>query len=695
MAGSALLSNMCRLPVRLAAAVLSAAAAAWLSVATAVTQPIVPAIDRDDIGGTVTSDQGPEGGVWVIAETDELPTRLTRIVVTDDQGRFVVPDLPRARYQLFVRGYGLLDSNRVPAGPGDRVALTTVAATSEREAAAIYPAAYWLTVMRVPPTGPIHPADLTRTMKQCMGCHQLGSLATRELSANVGTAATHLDGWDMRMKRAHETSATYEPFARLRGQRTMFSEWTGRIAERAYPLSEPPRPRGAERNLVVTLWDWGSPTTVAPTAAASHAHNSRVNANGPVFAPSRSGDALIWIDPATHSAGEARIPATSADATDATIDAAGRVWLSATHRPASQPPAFCSDPANRFAEYFPLKESGKQLALYEPRAKRIRPIDTCVTVLDSDIGTDGKVYMGGAGVIGWIDAGSANVESFAPDSVAAQGWCPMILDANGDQTITRGWTEPDQPVDKTKDHRIDFTCRRVAAGADGAVWCASGDVTGDRLVRLEIGATAPNSCKAEVFQPPPWRDAAGLRSVAVDDSGVAWVNLAATDHIASFDRRRCRRPADATGLHCPEGWTFYAIPGAPFSIASPTAGGDVVLRGALAARTTDLMHHVVVDRSDVLGLNGGRDVPMTLLSNGDAALALLTETGEFVTLRVPYPLGFYGRSLEPRVDDPKLGWKGRGLWSNYASQVPSHVEGGAGVRGKAVKFQMRPDPLAR
>src|SRR5712691_9399762 len=108
------------------------------------------AIDGDDIAGVVTSEERPEAGVWVIAETSDLPTRFVRIVVTDDQGRYVLPDLPKATYQIFVRGYGLLDSARVSSRPGQRVNVTVVTATSEREAAIVYPAAYWLTVMRVP-----------------------------------------------------------------------------------------------------------------------------------------------------------------------------------------------------------------------------------------------------------------------------------------------------------------------------------------------------------------------------------------------------------------------------------------------------------------------------------------------------------------------------------------------------------------
>src|SRR6266550_922451 len=76
---------------------------------------------ESDISGVVTGTNGPEAGVWVIAETTELPTKFVRIVVTDDQGRYVIPDLPQANYQIFIRGYGLLDSERQPAKPGRRL----------------------------------------------------------------------------------------------------------------------------------------------------------------------------------------------------------------------------------------------------------------------------------------------------------------------------------------------------------------------------------------------------------------------------------------------------------------------------------------------------------------------------------------------------------------------------------------------
>src|SRR5712664_1230758 len=98
-------------------------------------------INSNDIGGVVASSKGPEAGVWVIAETSELPTKFVKIVVTDDQGRYLLPDLPQANYQIFVRGYGLLDSQRQPARPGQQLDLKADVAPDARAAAQVYPAA--------------------------------------------------------------------------------------------------------------------------------------------------------------------------------------------------------------------------------------------------------------------------------------------------------------------------------------------------------------------------------------------------------------------------------------------------------------------------------------------------------------------------------------------------------------------------
>src|SRR2546430_7357911 len=133
---------------------LSAAAVAFATLLAVPPAPVTAqttvAIDNDDIGGVVTGPNGPEAGVWVIAETRDLPTRFSRSVVTDDQGRYVLPDLPKAKYQVWVRGYGLVDSPKVGAEPGKLLNLSAVVAPSPQAAAQYYPGSYWLSLIDVP-----------------------------------------------------------------------------------------------------------------------------------------------------------------------------------------------------------------------------------------------------------------------------------------------------------------------------------------------------------------------------------------------------------------------------------------------------------------------------------------------------------------------------------------------------------------
>ena len=107
-------------------------------------------IDNDDIGGVVTSANGAEAGVWVIAETTDLPTKFAKVVVTDDQGRYVIPDLPKANYSVWVRGYGLVDSPKVRAIPGKILNLKAVAAPTAAAAAEYYPAIHWYSMLKIP-----------------------------------------------------------------------------------------------------------------------------------------------------------------------------------------------------------------------------------------------------------------------------------------------------------------------------------------------------------------------------------------------------------------------------------------------------------------------------------------------------------------------------------------------------------------
>src|ERR1700704_488909 len=179
-----------------------AAAPAQLNAQTAV------AIDADDIGGVVTGPNGPEAGVWVIAETTELPTKYAKMVVTDDQGRYVVPDLPKAKYKVWVRGYGLVDSAKVDGEPGKQLDLKATPAPNEAEAAKYYPAIYWYSMLKIPDASEfgkkdndipdkVKQSDWLNLMKNngCVGCHQMGQLSTRTFPPGLGEFANHSEAW--------------------------------------------------------------------------------------------------------------------------------------------------------------------------------------------------------------------------------------------------------------------------------------------------------------------------------------------------------------------------------------------------------------------------------------------------------------------------------------------------------------------
>ena len=109
-------------------------------------------------------------------------------------------------------------------------------------------------------------------------------------------------------------------------------------------------------------------------------------------------------------------------------------------------------------------------------------------------------------------------------------------------------------------------------------------------------------------------------------------------------------------------------------------------------RKSDFHYYNWVDIFNTLGL--GKDVPIATGSGSDSLIDWVPETEEFVRMRVPYPLGFYSRGLDGRIDNPDIGWKGRGVWANYGTNFNWHTEGGKGTTSKMVKFQIRPDPLS-
>src|SRR5436309_9550244 len=216
-----------------------------LAISTPLEAQTAVAIDADDIGGVVTGPHGPEAGVWVIAETRDLPTRYAKMVVTDDQGRYVVPDLPKAKYKVWVRGYGLIDSPKLDGEPGKQLNLRAVPAPNEAAAAQYYPAIYWYSMLKIPDASQFGgkssiPEKLTQIdwLKQvknigCIGCHQLGQLSTRTIPAAFGEFKSGEEAW---MRRVQSGQSGEQMTNQLAGQFggapfKYYGEWTDRIAK--------------------------------------------------------------------------------------------------------------------------------------------------------------------------------------------------------------------------------------------------------------------------------------------------------------------------------------------------------------------------------------------------------------------------------------------------------------------------------
>jgi hypothetical protein len=168
------------------------------------------------------------------------------------------------------------------------------------------------------------------------------------------------------------------------------------------------------------------------------------------------------------------------------------------------------------------------------------------------------------------------------------------------------------------------------------------------------------------------------RGLDIDTNGVVWTVLA-SGHFASFDRRKCAvvNGPTATGQHCPEGWTLYPFPAPQFKNVKDSGSAEA-------------SYYDWVDQFDTFGL--GKNTPIATGNGEDALMAL--SNGKWITLRVPYPMGFFAKGLDGRIDDSKAGWKGKGLWSTYATRAMFHTETGKGTMSKVLHFQLRPDPLA-
>lgn len=691
-----------------------------------------PAIDADDIGGVVSGSKGPEAGVWVIAETKETATPMIKIVVTDDQGRYVLPDLPKAKYKIWARGYGILDSKPVEGAVVGKALNITVKDATPKEAAEVYPANYWEALMKMPPdadfpgTGPsgngINPGFARQQdwmghfKEQCHFCHQLGTRITR----NINGGQNHVEAWDQRIQMARgEDDHVFGPhgknfagtmvnnmtrFGKQRGL-NMFADWTQAIEKGAIPPEAPPRPAGAERNLVITMWDFADGRFVHDEITTDK-RDPTVNPNGPVYGVDTVQSHLAILEPTTGKTVTVGVPGMmpenqpqisrfSLSAHNPMLDHKSRLWMSMLGGEGG-PLDYCDAGPSEisFSKYYPNPaKQTRRVSLYDPKTKKFTIVPVCFSTHHLNFGYDKNhtlYFSGDSNVLGWLDT---KVYDETGDAKKAQGWCPWVVDTSGDGKIDpnyKNWNQPENNMPKLTDPKKDSRLSGFPYGmnispTDDSIWFANfRPHVPSSLVRLERGKNPPETCKAEYYEPPKDKEgnylAYNARGVDLDSKGIAWVAFG-SGQIGRFDRSKCKtmKGPGALGQGCVDGWTLYDAPG-------PKISGQKI-------GTADWHYLSWVDLHDTLGL--GKDVPMLPGDNSDSLLALDPNTGKWNVLRVPYPQGFFPRGMDGRIDDPKAGWKGKGVWANYGELPLHHQEDGEGAFSKMVKFQIRPDPLAK
>ena len=723
-------------PAAVTATILSAA----LAVPAIMAQPAIaqPApitgltIGAPDLGGVVTGPGGPEAGVWVIAETTDLPTRFAKIVVTDDAGRYLIPDLPKARYKVWVRGYGLVDSPRIDAAPGQRLDLAATPAPTPAAAARYYPGMYWYSMLRIPaadqfpgtgdkgngipPFLKTQGAWVDTVKNSCQSCHALGSDNIRNPHVkDLGEFANSEEMWTRRLASGQAMVNMAIAIARLGPDKglSLFANWTDRIAQGELPATTPPRPTGLERNMVATTWAWAKPETYMHDAISTDKRRPTVNANGLIYgSPEESTDNVPVLDPVTHKTwniphpfqpgtpsaedeprgesvfwGDKPIWDGHTSNHNLIFDEAGRLWFAARVR-AHDNPAWCKAGGDHpSAKVAPLDAAVRHLSLYEPDTKKFTLIETCFTTQHLYFGHDKDNTLwtsaGGAGfpAVGWL-----NTRKFLEthDAKASQGWAPLIVDVPG--WGKRGpYTEIGQPDDPAKQKRVVAGFYGVQESpVDDTIWGQSMDTGFSRLdqpgyiIHFIPGADPTNTALAELFQPP--EGTFGPRGVDLDSKGVVWTVLS-SGQFASFDRAKCTAPLTGpnavTGKQCPEGWTTYRFPGPQF-------------QGVDDKGSANHAYYIWVDRFDTFGL--GRDVPLAMTNGAESITALVD--GKPIQFHVPYPMGMFTKNIDGRIDDPNTGWKGRGLWTTSGTRTVFHNETGKGEQPRVYHIQLRPNPLA-
>lgn len=668
------------MPTRLMAAVAGTLACLLGILLYTSTHPLAQTAASQNVGitGTVTNaaTRAAEAGVWVVAETDSLPTRFRRIVVTDARGRFVVPDLPEGAYRVWVRGYGLRDSTPVSANRGQALALQASTAGSQAEAARIYPSSYWLSLFRLPapaevPTGFEGAAHwMTDVKLGCMRCHQLG--------ASVFHKRMGIAGWEDEWKDRPFEGRTADTLGHAHFTKAL-ADWTARIAAGDLP-PVPARPVGIERNVVVTEWEWAGTNSYVHDLTATDKRRPTLYPYGKVWGVDFGHDELWSLDPKTHRVASFKVPTTN---------------VLPPQKPARPDAIVYNNPAN---PHVPIMDD-RGVVWIAVQTRRERPEDSAPWARDVLVNVQAPSGTPPAALAAW-DEGTHHRQLVSFDT--AQERFTTIETAYGTNHLQfddmgRLWTsgdsvalgmfdpakfDPQHPRETAMRAQRAFVSidpqsgRSVGGGGygitvnpkDGTVWRtntyigqtgASDNVTfaGQNL----IIAFNPKTSRFKSYPlPAPARSPIGIDA---STDGKIWFGTA-SGHLGRLD------PAT-------ERFTYWVTPG-----PKPAGAGAEV-------GSTDFHYSIFVDQHDTLGL--GRDTVVLTGANSDALVVFNPATEHFLVVRVPYPMGMYHRGIDGRIDDLKAGWKGRGLWLDYGGDPSRFTETG---RGTIVHVQVRPDPLA-
>jgi streptogramin lyase len=652
-------------------------------------EPASVDVDSTSIGGVVLNGGRPEAGVWVVAETTGLPTHFSRIVVTDDDGQFLIPDLPASvSYDVWVRGYGLRDSQPIKTGLGERLTLQVENARTPQEASRIYPANYWLSLYQPPPSNALPLTDsegaaapvshagerdeeageaarrypgrehwVGQMKLGCMLCHQMGQEMTRLFDRP--------EHWDAVWERAG-----MKPTAEGLGKRILgesLAEWGTRIAAGEVPPA-PPRPAGIERNMVITQWAWGRDDSYIHDNISTDKRNPTLYASGRVWGID-IGQSFLWaLDPKTHTITAHEVPRRDGPGRDPErlgriqgstsshnpmLDDKGNVWLTTAVRGFQNTPKWAGDVTVDVAGGTTALDdrglrSSRQLGYFDTNAKKFVLIDTAFATHHLQFDKEGRLWTSGDNTrLGMFDPAKFDPARPEETEVGAQTAWAQVDPATGKSAMGGGYGIIISPVDGT-------VWRANYPGIFGQAPLP--DLTGNYIDKFD-----PKT-KAYKRYPIPL-PGYGPRGIDATTDGRLWFGTG-SGHLGRFDPKT-------------EQFKYWETPGPKMKGTGKEIG------------SADFHYYIWVDQFNTLGL--GKDMVIVNGTNSDSLLVFNPATERFTIIRIPYPRGMFTRGLDGRIDDPNAGWKGRGLWVSNNTDGLLHTEK---KRGFISHVQFRESPLA-